>query len=404
VPAPGYLPDSGSRTRPALRDFLHDEAAGGLVLVAATVVALVWANAAYASYTTFWHRELTVGSGPHAVTEDLLHWVNDGLMTVFFFVVGLEIKRELVVGELRALRAAVLPAVAALGGVLLPALLYLGLAPADARHGWGIPMATDIAFAVGVLALVGRASTGGSKLFLLSVAIVDDVLAIVVIALVYSGTIHGRWLAVAAAAVLVVLVMRRVVATPWAYVVPAVLLWYALLESGVEATLAGVVLGLLTPATPVRGRPVLDELEHRLHPVSAFVVVPLFALANAGIHLLGGLVGAALSQRLAWAVAVGLVVGKLAGISGATVGAVRSGLGTLPGDMSRRETWPVAALGGIGFTVALYIADLAFEEQQQVDEAKVGIFLGSLVAAALGAALLRLTRRRSARSAPSVPA
>ena len=269
--------DTERASRLALREFLHDEAAGGVVLLLAAAVALVWANSGAAdSYVEFWHHVLTLGRGSWAVSEDLQHWVNDGLMVIFFFVVGLEIKRELVVGELRRPRAAALPALAAVGGVLLPAVLYLLIAPGgDAARGWGIPMATDIAFAVGILALLGRAASSGAKLLLLSIAIVDDLIAILVIAIFYSDSISWGWLAVAAGGLLVVVAMRSFVASPWPYVVPAFVVWLGMLESGIHPTLAGVLLGLLTPARPVRGRHVLEQLEHRLHPISAFVVVPV---------------------------------------------------------------------------------------------------------------------------------
>jgi Na+:H+ antiporter, NhaA family len=383
--------DRRRRVLDALRDFLHDEAVGGVLLLVVTVIALVWANSpAGDSYQHWWHRELTVGFGSWSVTEDLVGWVNDGLMAVFFFIVGLEIKRELVVGELRNPRAAALPAVAAAAGAILPAVVFLLIAPGGhAARGWGVPMATDIAFAVGILTLVGRQASGGAKLFLLSIAIVDDLIAIVVIAAFYSEAIAWRWVALAVAGLAVVVAMRRFVATPWAYVLPAVVVWVALLESGIHATIAGVLLGLLTPARLVRGRPVLEDLEHRLHPLSVFVIVPLFALANAGVDLRGGLLGTALTHRLTWAVAIGLVVGKTLGISGATVAMLRGRVGILPMDMRRTEILPVAALGGIGFTVALFIADLAYPDRVLVDEAKVGIFVGSAAAAVLGAILLR---------------
>ncbi len=228
--------------------------------------------------------------GRFSLVEDLQHWVNDALMVLFFFVVGLEIKRELVTGELRDPRATTLPAVAALGGVVLPALLFLGLVGSGpGSRGWGIPMATDIAFAVGVLALLGDRVPGGAKLLLLSIAIVDDILAIGVIAVVYTQGVSLAWLAAAVGLLGVVVVLRRVgVVDVWPYVVVGVAVWLATFESGVHATIAGVALGLLTPAGEVGGRPVLQELEHRLHPVSAFVVVPLFALANAGVDLRGG--------------------------------------------------------------------------------------------------------------------
>jgi NhaA family Na+:H+ antiporter len=377
---------------PVLREFLDQEATAGVVLVLATVAALGWANSAAAdTYFAFWHHELSIGP----VHEDLQHWVNDGAMALFFFVVGLEIKRELAVGELRAPRAALLPVLAALGGVVTPALIYLLLAPAgEARQGWGIPMATDIAFAVGVVALFGARVAGGTKLLLLSLAIVDDILAILVIALVYSEHISVRWLAVAGALVVVIVLMRRFAGSPWWYLLPGLALWFAVLEAGVHATIAGVVLGLLTPAGPVRGQPVLENLEHALHPISAYLVVPLFALANAGIDLRGGVLGEALHARLTWAVALGLLVGKSVGVAGTVFGARAIRLGALPGDAQPRQVPAVGILAGIGFTVALFIADLAFSEEHLVAEAKVGIFLGSLTAALLGALAMWLGTRR----------
>jgi Na+:H+ antiporter, NhaA family len=389
-------PDVERRSRwGSLAEFLHDEAVGAVVLLVAAGLAMLWANsAAAASYVSFWHRALTVGAGPLAVTEDLQHWVNDGLMAVFFFVVGLEIKRELREGELRAPGTAVLPAAAAVGGAVLPAVVYLLVAPSGpAAHGWGVPMATDIAFAVGVLALLGRHVSGGAKLFLLTVAIVDDLVAITVIAVFYTPELHALWLLLVAAGVAAILMMRRWVHRPWAYVVPAVVVWYGMLESGVHATLAGVLLGLLTPAGVVGGRHVLRDLEHRLHPLSAFVVVPLFALSNAGVDLRGGVLAHALGQRLTWAVVVALVVGKLVGMSTTTFGLLAAARATrLPADMRTGEIWPVAALGGIGFTVSLFIAGLAFEDEELVTEATVGVFIGSGLAALLGAVVLLAPR------------
>jgi NhaA family Na+:H+ antiporter len=311
-------------------------------------------------------------------------------MVLFFFVIGLEIKRELVVGELRERRAALLPALAAVGGVVVPAVIYLAVAGGgSAAGGWGIPMATDIAFAVGILALLGRHASAGAKLFLLSVAIVDDILAIGVIAIFYTDRLDLWWLAAAVAALLVAVGMRRAgVSSPWSYVPVGVLVWFAALESGVHATLAGVALGLLTPARPVAGRDVLDDLERSLHPVSAFLVIPLFALANAGLDLRGGVLGDSFGQPLTWAVIAGLVIGKMIGIAGVTYGVRGLGWGNLPADMHHREIVGVAALGGIGFTVSLFITDLAFTDAGLISQAKVGILTASLVAAALGTALL----------------
>ena len=380
----------------ALQDFLHDEAAGGVVLVLGAVAAVVWANSPVSdSYFDFWGQYLTLGWGPAALTENLQHWVNDALMVIFFFVVGLEIKRELAIGELRDVRAAALPAAAALGGVIVPALIFVALTSGEARAGWGIPMATDIAFAVGVLALLGNRVPAGAKLLLLSVAIVDDIIAITVIALFYTDTVSLSWLAGAAAGLVLVVVLRVLGVTAiWPYVLVGVVVWIATLESGVHATIAGVALGLLTPAGEVGGRDVLATLEHRLHPWSAFVVVPLFALANAGVDFSGGLLGEAVSTALPWAIALGLVVGKIVGISAAVWLAVRTGLGRLPQGVGALHVPAVAAVAGIGFTVSLFIADLAYNDPSLTEVAKVGIFAGSLLAGVIGAALMIVAGRR----------
>lgn len=392
------MPPTRAPKRPlgALQDFLHDEAAGGIVLVAGAVLAVVWANSPVSdSYFDFWGQYLTIGWGPTAITEDLQHWVNDGLMVLFFFVVGLEIKRELAIGELRDARAAALPAAAALGGVVVPALIFVALTSGEARAGWGIPMATDIAFAVGVLALLGDRIPAGAKLLLLSVAIVDDIIAITVIALFYAESVSMSWLAGAVVGLAVVVVMRRLgVNAIWPYAMVGVVVWVATLESGVHATIAGVALGLLTPARDVGGRNVLATLEHRLHPWSAFVVVPLFALANAGVNFGGGLLGEAASTALPWAIALGLVFGKIVGIGAAVWLAVRTGLGRLPQGVGALHVVGVAAVAGIGFTVSLFIADLAYKDPTLTETAKVGIFAGSLLAGVIGAALMIVAGRR----------
>jgi len=392
------------RALSALQDFLHDEAAGGIVLVVGALVAVVWANSPVSeSYTNFWGQYLTLGWGPTALTENLQHWVNDGLMVVFFFVVGLEIKRELAIGELQDARAAALPAAAALGGVVVPALIFVALTSGDAGAGWGIPMATDIAFAVGVLALLGDRVPTGAKLLLLSAAIVDDIIAITVIALFYTESVSLAWLGGAVAGLAVVVVLRRLgVNAIWPYVLVGSVVWVATLESGVHATIAGVALGLLTPAGEVGGRNVLTTLEHRLHPWSAFVVVPLFALANAGVGFGGGLLGEALSTAMPWAIALGLVVGKIVGISAAVWLTVRTGLGRLPHGVGPLHVVAVAAVAGIGFTVSLFIADLAYDDPALTETAKVGIFVGSLLAAAIGSTLM-IAAGRGSRSVSATP-
>jgi NhaA family Na+:H+ antiporter len=279
---------------------------------------------------------------------------------------------------------------AALGGVVVPIVLFLALAPSGpASRGWGVPMATDIAFAVGVLALLGSRASDGAKLMLVSLAIVDDIAAILVIAAWYSDHLAWAWLGVALLAVALIVGLRRVVVSPWAYVIPAAVLWFAVFQSGVHATVAGVALGLLTPARPIRGRAVLEKLEHTLHPYSVFLVVPLFALVNAGVDVRGGALAEAVSARLTWAVVIGLVLGKTIGICGAVFTARRLRIGALPAQMPPVQVWPVAALGGIGFTVALFIADLAFTDQVLVRNAKVGILIGSAIAGTVGATLLR---------------
>jgi len=320
-----------------------------------------------------------------------VHWVNDALMTVFFFVVGLEIKRELVTGDLRDRSRAALPAIAAVGGMVVPALVYVAVNAGGGQiDGWGIPIATDIAFAVGVLALLGPRVPSALKVFLLTLAIVDDIGAIVVIALFYSGGVDARWLGGAVLVVGVVVLMSRAgVDHPLAYIVPGVFLWWCLHEAGIEPTLAGVALGLLTPALPRRGVPVLERLETALHPVSGFLIVPVFALANAGVVLTGDTIEHAASSRVTIGIVVGLVVGKFVGIVGASALALRLRLGRLPRGLVMRHLTAVAVLGGIGFTVSLFITDLTFRGAT-TDDAKIGVLAASALAAVAGSIVLRV--------------
>ncbi|HKY75882.1 MAG TPA: Na+/H+ antiporter NhaA [Acidimicrobiia bacterium] len=377
--------------RPALLEFLRTEGGSGVVLLAASALALVWANSPWQdAYHDLWHHEIAVGPAGWALKESLQHWINDALMALFFFVVGLEIKRELVRGELQEPRTAALPVIAAIGGMALPALLFSALAGSgEAARGWGIPMATDIAFAVGVLALLGRHAPRGLKVFLLTLAIVDDIGAILVIAVFYTDDFGAGWLLGALATLAVVVAVRRLgVNHPVAYLPLAVVAWYCTYRSGIHPTIAAVALGLLTPAGSVGGRPVLEELEHRLHPWSSYLVIPVFALANAGVTLGGDAIGEAAGSRLTWAVVVGLVVGKVIGIAGATFMAARTGLGQLPAEVGNVHIIGAGAVGGIGFTVSLFITGLAFSTEALQAQAKIGILFGSLLAALVGAAIL----------------
>lgn len=420
--------------RPALR-FTSIAASSGIVLLVAAVVALLWANLSpFADgYESFWGTQLDLSFGPIHLEETLKDLVNDGLMAVFFFVVGLEIKRELVTGELRNPRKAALPAMAALGGMVAPALIFILFVGGGAGlRGWGIPMATDIAFSLGVLALLGSRVPVGAKLFLLALAIVDDIGAIAVIAVFYTDDLSLGYLALGIGALLLIAIAGRVNIRAYSFYVPvAIIAWFGFLESGVHATIAGVALGLLTPARPLYDnvefdrttRRILDyypaqseeprfhelvehearllvdvaresvaplsRLEHALHNWSSFVIIPVFALANAGVRLVGIDIGQAATSKVALGVAVGLLVGKTVGVSLFAWLAVQLGWGILPRDVTWRHIIGTAILSGIGFTVALFIAELAYVDPELTGLAKIGIFMGSIAAGFLGYLFLR---------------
>ena len=391
------IPFAGRYITPLGQEYASVEALSGIVLLLAAVAALAWANSPWSdSYTSFWGYDVTATLGRFSIADDLGHWVNDGLMAIFFFVVGLEVKRELTEGELTDRRAASLPLLAAVGGMVVPALLFFAWNPSGpGSSGWGIPMATDTAFALGVLALLGARVQPGLKLFLLTLAVVDDIGAICVIAIFYSSRLEAGWLAGAALTIAVIVVMQRLgVRYAPAYVPPALVLWVCVFQSGVHATIAGVALGLLTPVVDARGRRVIDALEHRLHPWTSFVVVPVFVLANAGIVLGGDAVRAAASSSITWGVATGLVLGKTVGIVAASGVCLALGLSRLPDGSSFRQLAGVAALAGIGFTVSLFIADRSFTTAA-LDEAKIGILAGSVVAGVLGTGVLARRARRT---------
>lgn len=417
------------------QEFAQIGSLGGVVLLIATAIALLWSNSPWSeSYFHLWETPIAIGGAGAPLTMSLHHWINDGLMVVFFLLVGLEIKREILVGELASPRQAALPIVAALGGMLVPALLYAAVNRGGAgAAGWGIPMATDIAFALGILALLGPRVPLGLKIFLAALAIVDDLGAVLVIAFFYTSSLSWGALAGAALCVacLVALNMRRVCAlTP--YVVVGHVLWYCILLSGIHSTIAGVILAMTIPTNSrlnaeefsSRARDLLDEfdrsetgdrlvitskgqqealhgldvavsavnapllkLEHSLNALVSFLIMPLFALSNAGVRLSG--VGSALASPVALGVALGLVIGKMFGITLFSFGAVRLGLAALPAGVTWRMLHGAAWLGGIGFTMSLFIAGLAFGDSALLDSAKIAVLCASGVAGFVGFVLLR---------------
>ncbi len=387
----GRYPRSATPFRRWLRPlarFLHTESAGGLVLLACTLLALVLANSPLAAdFDHFWHTPLHLTVGTFVLGDDLHFWINDGLMTIFFFVVGLEIKRELVVGELRDPRKAALPVLAALGGMIVPALIYLLIERVGPGHaGWGVPMATDIAFAVGFLALLGRRVPLGLRILLLSLAIADDLGAVLVIAVVYTERLSLLALGLGLVGFGAIYLCNRVgVRRLPVYAVLGGLVWLAFLESGVHPTVAGVLLGLMTPVRPRPGVVVspLERLETGLHPWVAFAIMPFFALANAGVAINLG----SLENPVAQAVATGLVLGKPIGIVAFSWLAVRFGLARLPVGADWRMLVGVGCLGGIGFTMSLFIANLALRDKL-LDAGKVGTLAGSAISAVAGLSLL----------------
>ncbi|MBK9181083.1 MAG: Na+/H+ antiporter NhaA [Acidimicrobiales bacterium] len=431
--------------QPAQR-FMATEAAGGSVMLVAAAVALIWANSPWhATYEHLWTTPLEVRlGGVLHIDQNLQEWVNSALMALFFLLAGLEIKRQLVLGELRDPKAAALPAMAALGGMVVPALIFFAINAGSAgERGWGIPMATDIAFAVGVVSLAGRRIPSGARVFILTLAVVDDIGGILVIAVFYATDVQFAWLGVAALAVLLAVgAQRNDVRSIAPYLVLGAVTWLALLQAGVEAAIAGVVFGLLCPAWPFHdpGRfgdearrmvdaiersrnggltddqfernevriealtqyalettSPLERVESRLNPWVAFLIVPLFAFANAGVHI----GGTEVVGSVAFGVGIALVVGKTVGVFGASAIAVRLGIGRLPDGAGWRHVLGLAVTSGIGFTVALFVTTLAFTDDALTASAKIGILAGSLVAGCLGFVLLRSLPLPETARAPS---
>lgn len=390
---------TAGRKRRAPRDafaaFLHHEAAGGVVLGIATLAALIVSNSPWREfYAAFQSIPGTVDVGGWIViSKPLLLWVNDLWMAVFFLVVGLEIKREFVEGELATRSQAILPAAAALGGMIVPGCIYalINIGDAQALRGWAIPAATDIAFALGVVMLLGSRVPVSLKIFLTAVAIIDDLGAIVVIALFYTAKLSLGALALAAAGLVCLFLLNRAgVRRADVYIVVGLAIWVCVLKSGVHATLAGVATALAIPMKDAEGKPLAASLEAGLHPWVAFVVLPMFAFANAGVTLIG-ISPSSLVASVPLGIATGLVVGKAAGIFGTCWLMIRSGWAKMPAGASRRQLFGICALCGIGFTMSLFIGALAFEGlgPEYDTQLKLGVLLGSLLSGTLGVLILR---------------
>lgn len=425
--------------------FIHIEAASGVVLLIAAALALIWANSPFAdSYHSFWHLPLTVGLGEFVFSKSLHFWINDALMTIFFLVVGMEIRREIHEGSLSRLDQALLPVVAAAGGVLVPAMIYLGFNADPVRsHGWAVPVATDIAFAVGVLALLGKSVPGNIRIFLLALAIIDDVIAVLIIAFFYSGGLDISGFLVAGIGIFLIVGLQRMgVGAAYAYVLPGAIVWIGLLMTGAHPTLAGVVLGLMTPVVPVPMRetplealarvtrelqidnaiaekdvhrlarplrmlglarremlPPVVRVQSALHPWVAFGIMPLFALANAGVSIDGIDLSVGGAHYVMLGVGAGLVLGKPIGVVAATWLMVRLKWCQLPPGVTWHGVWLIGLLAGIGFTMSIFIAMLAFENESLLGAAKLGVLLGSLIAALIGLAWGAIYVRRMRRVA-----
>jgi NhaA family Na+:H+ antiporter len=407
-----------------LQEFLETSVASGLVLLIAVAAALAWANSPWeASYASFFSTTLSIGVGELRVTGDLVFWINEGLMALFFLVAGLEIKRELTTGELRRARAALLPVIAAAAGMAVPALLYVAIVRGGpGADGWAIPMATDVAFALGVLALAAARAPSGLRPLLLALAIVDDIGSVIVLAVFYAGDVSAPWLAVTIAVVFLfpALTWLRVRAT-LVYVVLGMALWYAMYRAGIHPALAGVVVGALTPSEPfVRPRRVgtvgdpaavddppptsqLTRVEHALLPWSSFVVLPLFALANVGVDLSPSSLAAAAGSVVTWAIVVARVGGKLVGIwSGASL-AARAGIVDLPRGVGPTHLAGMGLAAGTGFTVSLFVAETAFgSDDALLANAKIALLAASVLSACLAIPILRRAGR--GRDAPPASA
>jgi Na+:H+ antiporter, NhaA family len=390
----------------AIREFLRHEAAGGIVLLAAAALAFILTNSPLAGhYLQFFDLHLTVKLGDVGLDKSLGHWINDGLMAIFFFLVGLEIKRELIEGELSSPRQAALPAIAAIGGMAAPAAVYFlfNAQTPETLDGWAIPAATDIAFAMGVVSLLGNRVPESLKIFLLALAIIDDLGAIIIIAIFYTADLSPQALGLASIGIAVLIAMNRMkVQSLAAYVLVGLYVWACVLESGVHATLAGSVVGLCVPLRSPLGdeHSLAKRCIHALHPWVAFAIMPAFAFANAGVSL-AGLAWETVAAPVTLGVALGLFIGKQAGVMAAIKLARLCRIARLPEGAGWSETYGVAVLTGIGFTMSLFIGSLAFPGADHIVEMRLGVIGGSILSAVAGLLVLTMaTRRRAVEAAP----
>ncbi len=387
-----------------LKDFLHKESSSGALLVLAAVLGLAIANSPISDrYFDFLALGFTLDSGLLYLKLTVLKIINYGLMTIFFFVVGLEIKRELVSGHLSSVKKAAMPFIAAIGGMALPAGIYLAIAGDVAPEGWAVPVATDIALAVGLLAMMGPVVTLSLRSFLLALAVIDDIGAILIIALVYSSGIAFSWVLASCGSVLLILALKKMNFTSvFTYILCGLLLWYGLYRTGVHPTLAGVILGLLTPSNVKEDSDLediddgsisyIEYLQVKLHPYSSLIIVPIFAMANTGVVITEDSLRAATSSVIAWGIFVGLVVGKPLGVLASALAASKARIAQLPEDASIGKLAATGSAAGIGFTVALFIADLAFENQELQNIAVVAIIAASVVSALLSSLIFTIYR------------
>ena len=387
-----------------LKDFLHKESSSGALLVLAAVLGLAIANSPISDrYFDFLALGFTLDSGLLYLKLTVLKIINYGLMTIFFFVVGLEIKRELVSGHLSSVKKAAMPFIAAIGGMALPAGIYLAIAGDVAPEGWAVPVATDIALAVGLLAMMGPVVTLSLRSFLLALAVIDDIGAILIIALVYSSGIAFSWVLASCGSVLLILALKKMnVTSVFTYILCGLLLWYGLYRTGVHPTLAGVILGLLTPSNVKEDSDLediddgsisyIEYLQVKLHPYSSLIIVPIFAMANTGVVITEDSLRAATSSVIAWGIFLGLVIGKPLGVLALALAASKARIADLPKDANIGKLVATGSAAGIGFTVALFIADLAFENQELRNIAVVAVIAASIVSALLSTLIFKAYR------------